>query len=800
MSNGIIDYVIEPDPLDPGSQVPPNSNGATLPGTQSPDWMRCNSRTSGGGSNVLDPDGNPTGDTETVPGSGGEECCIPICGVTPTEGGFPGGNGQDTCPVCEPTEPTSPDPGSTMSGGQVPPVGDTTARCGIDAYEQWAHGSTQPGVTESLRVLRSLIYGDQNDEDSFVTEIEKNETSLFPSRQVQGSIQRFLHSAAVRIDEIVGGWIVGSGCFSAEHSLLVVQDILVNILQLAAGTALGPISQPIKYKSQAMCPVCYPDQRDAVDCFLRGSIDRSTFETWIKQNNYCVEPMDKVVDARQSRLTPTDMLAAWRRKMMGDERIDTELRNLGFTNSDFREWMRKLTEFVPPIQDLVRFMVRDVEDVSTPDGHQGIVERFGLDSEFENKWKGQSKEWGTWQGISDEQAKRYWRAHWQIPSPTQLFEMYHVSRSLAGDDPARTSLEDVTTALQQQDILPYWIPKLLATTYSRMSRVDVRRAYNTGVIDRDQVLKLYTRLGYRDEDATALTNWTHREKLKAVRTHPTVKLFSAGLASRMTASNALIDLGLTPDEANQVLDYTLLVLRAKSMGKCVNSLRKRYLIGDLTENEWRGRLAGYGFQPDWIDLQIESASCERESRGKMAPTATLCGWYDEGLIDSGDYTERLVRLGWTADDALKILTQCSTKINVKRQKEAERTAKYEAAKVERMRKEMEREAAKRDRQLKQSNRARQIAEKARQRRTQLLGRATELLSQSAGVTVDEAGSAVQGVLTQLSSQFLLTADTRVQAILMTVEKFNPESLNSFRLHVVEFADELERLGSLPELS
>lgn len=759
--------------------------------------MKCTERCV----NIADYGVDPNGEIVLHEGStwpeASKECCLPICGAAPGDGGggFPGGTPEpqqiNVSVELKPSE-TEPTPGATTEGSDVPPVGDKTSRCGVDAYGEFAHRTDEPPVTGQLRIFRHLLYGTPDQQDKFVEEITGHETSLFPSRQAQGAFQRGVLNAATRIDEIIGGWVVGSGCFSAEHTLSTIEKALVNLISLFVGDSLDALSVPLGYKVNALCPVCYPDQRDALDCFLRGTIDRSTYETWVKQNNYCVEPFDRVVEARQQRPTATDLLMAWRRKFLDDERVDKELRNLGFIDSDFRQWLKDLTNFIPPIQDLIRFMVRDVESSE-------IVSTFGMDDYFDTNWAGQAKEWGQNQGISDEVAKRYWRAHWSIPSPGQLFEMYHVSRALPDGDPAKTTLKEVETALRQQDILPFWIPRLLVTTYSRLTRVDSRRAFNTGVLSEERLLNNYRRLGYREEDATTLVEWSKRERIKLAPNSRDAKLYKSGVIDADTLIARLVATGLTAPEANEVLAEVRIALRAPVIRRCIAALRKRVLYGEIQVAQYRIELLNLGLRPERVELEIEAINCELVHRGKDPSTAVLCQWFDQGLLSSAEYADRLERIGWSTDDAIRIMSQCRTKISAKAMQEAQKRAKQEKAAADKAQKESERQQAKRQREAKQSQRALEIAQRARQRREVQTARATEVLAELTSTEVAVAGSAVQSALTTLASDYLLTADTRVQAVTLAVEKFQPETLEAFDQRVRDIADELERLATLPPL-
>jgi len=102
-------------------------------------------------------------------------------------------------------------------------------------------------------------------------------------------------------------------------------------------------------------------------------------------------------------------------------------------------------------------------------------------------------------GYSEEDARNSWAAHWELPSPSQAYEMLH--RGLINE----AQLDDY---LKSADYAPVWRPLLKAISYDPLTRVDVRRAYKLGVVTLDQVKQTYRDLGYDDKNATILAEFT----------------------------------------------------------------------------------------------------------------------------------------------------------------------------------------------------------------------------------------------------------------------------------------------------
>lgn len=102
-------------------------------------------------------------------------------------------------------------------------------------------------------------------------------------------------------------------------------------------------------------------------------------------------------------------------------------------------------------------------------------------------------------GYSEDDARDSWAAHWELPSPSQAYEMLH--RGLITE----SQLDDY---LKSADYAPVWRPLLKAISYDPLTRVDVRRAYKLGVVSLDDVKATYRAIGYDEKNAAILTEFT----------------------------------------------------------------------------------------------------------------------------------------------------------------------------------------------------------------------------------------------------------------------------------------------------
>src|SRR5439155_2426641 len=132
-----------------------------------------------------------------------------------------------------------------------------------------------------------------------------------------------------------------------------------------------------------------------------------------------------------------------------------------------------VSEFLPPVTDILHFLVRGIGD---PD----IIKRFKLLDEFDVLYQGDLVKWGEAAGIRKETMEAYHAAHWIVPPPGQLFEMLRRLRAdnrppgVQAADWDVTS-EDLDRALRENATAPFWRPRIKAISYSPLGIRQIRK-------------------------------------------------------------------------------------------------------------------------------------------------------------------------------------------------------------------------------------------------------------------------------------------------------------------------------------
>lgn len=567
-------------------------------------------------------------------------------------------------------------------------------------------------------------------------------------------------------------------CASSANSRIQLGRVILGFCERWIGSAFNQLQRPLDHRGNYICPTEIPSNAEAVQAYLAGIYDLDRVQCITRANGNIWEEYKHIVNASVNKLGVTDLVALWRRLKIDDKELAERVRQLGYIVPSDVEEFKELSTQIPVISDVLRFMVRDVEDDT-------LVEQFGMDADFNQKWKGQLKEWGYNQGIEDKYAKYAWRAHWSIPSPTQLYEMYHRLRHDPKYGGPEAFREMIKTALQQQDILPFWIDKLLDVSFRNLTRVDVKRAFEQGSLGPDDVRKAYIDGGYSDANAQILTDYTVRQRNLLFSRSPVAKQYIEGVITRDEFRKALKDLGADAEATEFVEGKVSVQRRAIRRKKCIAALRKRYLWGEIDNIAAVPLLTAQGLDNEARDEIVAAWQCERDARGKFATIKQLCEWHSGGFLTDGQYFDRLVKSGWSIEDAEIIVGNCSNNAQVKKAKaQAAQDAKQmrEAQKREAEATKGQKADVAREKQAKAAlDRINAIRQRRDDEKLEIAARISKIL----GIPIGDAKRLVTGTLSGLTTGQGGELDAALKAMLIVAQKVKFKTVDEFRTAVIE---------------
>lgn len=676
--------------------------------------------------------------------------------------------------------------GSPTPSPSSPPAGQPPDREPPGARQQSFPGCDEFGNIPLLPEIDfrdlSKVLGIRNADGSFSLPFPDASITNLPA-QFTNILTQWLEQSIDQMIQFGSALLQNSPCVDGQMLSLIVSRAFIGFIEQYTGCNLDVAKIPNDQQRQFRCPLILPDQAQATSAFLGGMIDEKTLECWVRAANYRYPEFRTVVDSQRSKLSPQQMSVALRRKLINRQLYDKYIRESGFIRDFEGQLQHDLTEQIPPPSDLTRFMVRDAGDAN-------LVQQFRLDDQFNQKFAGKIVEWSESQGISEDYMRYIWRAHWSIPSPTQLYEMLHrLSRLPAGDTRA-VDVDIVRAALVQQDIAPYWVDKFIAISYRPLTRIDARRAYEIGAIGPDALVETYQNLGYSPDNARILLEFNRLNKLRTLSRRPIVNDYSQGLYSDSEFSDLATSDGATADDIEFMRARAAIISNKNRRKKCLKAVQKRYFAYELDFSETLQGIIDLGVNEVLADTIASGWSCERSSRGRELSASEILSLYRDGVIDEATAFKRLQVAGYDEDDAILKVRQAAQVIQ--KRLDANNLAKIRRDDQEqrRLQRQLTQAAGQYQRAARRAEAAAARAQKLKEQRERRLIDAGSLVSQHTGMDVADSLFFVRQLHQTVLHESAATIDESIQAIGVAAANKQLNTFDAVRDAVVQFISQL----------
>jgi hypothetical protein len=340
------------------------------------------------------------------------------------------------------------------------------------------------------------------------------------------------------------------------------------------------------------------------------------------------EYLDIIITANRRIIELSDVREIYFRAGKSDSWLNDALSKLGYSPENIEE-IKTIFPYFPNPTDLVRFAVREVY---TP----AIVSKYGQMEDFPPQFLEEAKK----AGLPEDQAKNYWAAHWELPSALMGFEMMH--RGVITE-------EELKTLMRTLDIMPYWRDKLIEISYNPLTRVDVRRMYGMGVLNLDQVYKSYKDIGYNDENARLMTEFTAKYETSADKELSKAEILDGYKRKYFSVSEAtelLKTLGYDDTEVDYYLskeEYNEYKEQKQDMLKLVEDMYKKGLV---TDNEVISELAKLNMQNSEITYYLNKWAVSLVHKTSQPEKADLKNWLQKKVISRDIFIDEMRNLGY----------------------------------------------------------------------------------------------------------------------------------------------------------
>lgn len=381
---------------------------------------------------------------------------------------------------------------------------------------------------------------------------------------------------------------------------------------------------------------------DIVGAWRHGELTEEEALTLLKRHGYPTNNGRRMLQSSEGAPTPFELVSMKRRGLIGADSLAAGMRAAGLG----REWEEayfKLTEYIPPPADLVHMAVREA---FSPD----IATKFGQYEDFPEDFAKYAEQ----QGLSAEWARRYWAAHWSLPSPQMGFEMLH--RRVKTRDGGEFNESDLDMLLRAQDVMPFWRTPLVEIAYRPYTRVDVRRMHKVGVLSDNDLPKAYADLGYDADHAANLAEFTKRvneskeqdsaDELGRLTRSSILTFYKDGLLTADRAQALLVEIGVTPQAATLYIQGADLSEEAQQRAAEATLIVDQALAGMLSRVQAEDGLRRLGLTDVEVVRAVNRIMRAEQARVKLPTRAEGEAMLLAGIITGQAYEDLLKRLGY----------------------------------------------------------------------------------------------------------------------------------------------------------
>jgi len=395
--------------------------------------------------------------------------------------------------------------------------------------------------------------------------------------------------------------------------------------------------------------------------YLRGFVSEAAFKAESKAQGVPAATLDLLTALQEPILDFGDMRLAMYRGKLSEADLRANMRRMGWDDGNV-SIMLEAAQPMPGVGDLTRFGVREAyrDDVASkwgydqdyPAGFESDMAKLGLDP----KW-----------------SQYFWRAHWELPSVTLGMEMTH--RGIL-------STAEFEELLRIADYPAGWRERMQKVIYSPYTRVDARRMYGLGILDRAGVKRSYLDLGYDDEHAENMTLFTikyesddpadKRIKYKELTLGLIQSAYLKNLISIEELRERVLALNYPEDETDLIVEVTeskralekIPDFSAEYRRDVKAIIERAFYKGSLDADQAAGYLAEAGLGDEEINYSLAVNDLARLGAQREAQIKVIGDAYQSGAIDESRTVSLLGQLDLQATEQERLLSEWQTVVSI----------------------------------------------------------------------------------------------------------------------------------------
>lgn len=392
------------------------------------------------------------------------------------------------------------------------------------------------------------------------------------------------------------------------------------------------------------------------------------YKSFLYKLGYNDDQIGFLISANRTLLSVSQLITFNRYGLINDTDLQTALQVQNYNDSDINNIIQ--TVFQPlPFSTYVDNVRRGLYD-------EQYVNSFGLGIGKPADLYHKSKS----VGITNEDADRLYYASFTHPSIEQAKEMF------------RRGLIDENTydqIIRYSGIAPKFIEPIKSLTNALLTRRDIKSLHSLGNLSTQEVFQQFRKLGYDDNDASLLTNYTIKydeenhplglQKSKVITESIIKDAYLRRLKDEQSTLTELQNIGYSTNDASFLLsvwNYDLhktvnSKVEQTHTQKAISNVQQAFLKFTITEQELLGFLETLGYslanaQQEMLLLEIDRNLQEKEKIEDLIISA-----YDNYRLDISEVTAKLTQFGFSSDEISAILVKAqlhrelkTTKISV----------------------------------------------------------------------------------------------------------------------------------------
>lgn len=425
--------------------------------------------------------------------------------------------------------------------------------------------------------------------------------------------------------------------FGAESAFgqILTYGVMQQVIEAMIGPALAVTTQDINARNPVV-PLSPPDAADAV---IRSFLDTPAGAAIAAKSGVNASDFDLMVKLAGNALSTTDLVTAYRRKLIPKDAGSPDGVGLAQGIAQGR--------LDPKWTDVVEAL-----------GDQPLDPADAVDAVVENQISyDEGAAWAYKSGLSPEVFRILVNTRGNPPSPTELAEMNRRGAiPLKGFGPDVLSFEQGISEGATKD---KWIPAYEAIMTVEPPESVVQAWLKEGIISTDEAVTRFKLLGYDQDAATAYAAEavsTKTTSYKQLAESDVVLLYTNRAISADDAMAMLGTLGYDDSSAAEILTVSDFHLTVQIRTAAISKIRTYYLARKISDNTVVTNLDALGVPPQQRQALISSWQTERSSNVKLLTEAQIADAWAYSIMDTVTAVTELEALGYTPYDAYVVLS------------------------------------------------------------------------------------------------------------------------------------------------